>query len=70
MYKIRRSHNVILETPYPLDWNDIDKFNKIKDAMFQAAKELDVNLRWGADWDGDGNYREKVEYDSPHFEIN
>lgn len=56
--------------PYPLDWNDLDKFNKIKDAMFQAAKELDVNLRWGADWDGDGNYREKGEYDSPHFEIN
>ena len=56
--------------PYPLDWNDIEKFNKIKDAMFQAAKELDVNLRWGADWDSDGNYRENGEYDSPHFEIN
>lgn len=56
--------------PYPLDWNDLDKFNKIKDAMFKAAKELDVNLRWGADWDCDGNYREKGEYDSPHFEIN
>lgn len=56
--------------PYPLDWNDLEKFNKIKDAMFQAAKELDVNLRWGADWDSDGNYREKGEYDSPHFEIN
>ena len=46
--------------PYPLDWNDLEKFNKIKDAMFQAAKELDVNLRWGADWDGDENYREMV----------
>lgn len=56
--------------PYPLDWNDIEKFNKIKDAMFQAAKELDVNLRWGADWNGNGEYREKGEYDSPHFEIN
>lgn len=56
--------------PYPLDWNDLEKFNKIKDAMFQAARELDVNLRWGADWDGDGKYREKGEYDSPHFEIN
>ena len=31
--------------PYPLDWNDLEKFNKIKDAMFQAARELDVNLR-------------------------
>lgn len=56
--------------PYPLDWNDLSKFDKIKDAMFAAAKELDVNLRWGADWDGDGNYREKGETDSPHFEIN
>ena len=56
--------------PYPLDWNDLEKFNKIKDAMFQAARELDVNLRWGDDWDGDGKYREKGEYDSPHFEIN
>ena len=55
--------------PYPLDWNDLEKFNKIKDAMFQAAREQDVNLRWGADWDGDGKYREKGEYDSPHFEL-
>lgn len=56
--------------PYPLDWNDLEKFNKIKDAMFQAAKELDVNLRWGADWNENWHYREKGEYDSPHFEIN
>ena len=56
--------------PYPLDWNDLDKFDKIKNAMFQAAKEIDVNLRWGADWDSDGKYREKGEYDSPHFELN
>lgn len=56
--------------PYPMDWNDLEKFNKIKDAMFQAAREQDVNLRWGADWDGDGKYREKGEYDSPHFELN
>ena len=56
--------------PSPVDWNDLEKFNKIKDAMFQAAREIDVNLRWGADWDGDGKYREKGEYDSPHFELN
>lgn len=56
--------------PYPLDWNDLEKFDKIAKAMFKAAKEQDVNLRWGADWDMDGNYREKGEYDSPHFELN
>lgn len=55
--------------PYPLDWNDLAKFDAIREAMFDAAEELGVKIRWGADWDCDGNYREKGEYDSPHFEL-
>ena len=55
--------------PYPVDWNDLSKFDQIKKAIFAAAKELGVSIRWGADWDNDGNYREKGEYDSPHFEL-
>lgn len=55
--------------PYPIDWNDLVKFNKIAAAMFRAAKQLGVKIRWGADWDGDGKPREKGETDSPHFEL-
>ena len=55
--------------PYPVDWNDLSKFDQMAQAMFAAAKELGVSIRWGADWDNDGNYREKGEYDSPHFEL-
>lgn len=55
--------------PSPLDWNDLKKFDAIADAMFAAAKELKVKLRWGADWDSDGKRRERGESDSPHFEI-
>ena len=55
--------------PYPVNWNDLTKFDQVAKAMFAAAKELGVSIRWGADWDNDGNYREKGEYDSPHFEI-
>lgn len=55
--------------PSPLDWNDLKKFDAIADAMFAAAKELKVKLRWGADWDSDGKRRERSEHDSPHFEI-
>lgn len=55
--------------PYPLDWNDLVKFNKIAAAMFRAAKQLGIKIRWGADWDGDGKPREKGETDSPHFEL-
>ena len=55
--------------PYPVDWNDLKKFDAIAQAMLQAAKELGVTIRWGADWDGDGKPRERGESDSPHFEI-
>ena len=55
--------------PYPVDWNDLKKFDAIAKAMLQAAKELNVPIRWGADWDNDGKPREKGESDSPHFEI-
>ena len=55
--------------PYPVDWNDLKKFDAIAKAMLQAAKELGVVVRWGADWDGDGKPRERGESDSPHFEV-
>lgn len=55
--------------PYPVDWNDLKKFDAIAQAMLQAAKELNIPIRWGADWDNDGKPREKGESDSPHFEI-
>lgn len=55
--------------PAPYDWKDTKPFDQVAKAMLQAAKELGVKVRWGADWDADGKPREKGEADSPHFEI-
>ncbi len=55
--------------PYPVDWTDPKKFDAISRAMFAAADELGVKIRWGADWDRDGKPRERGESDSPHFEL-
>lgn len=55
--------------PYPVDWDDLSKFDAIAKAMFDAAKKVGVKLRWGADWDQDGKPRERGESDSPHFEL-
>ena len=58
--------------PWPVDWEGptrFPKFDAIAEAMFAAAKELGVPIRWGADWDQDGNPRERGETDSPHFEL-
>lgn len=55
--------------PFPIDWSDTAKFDRIASAMFSAARDLGVALRWGADWDRDGKPRERGESDSPHFEL-
>lgn len=55
--------------PFPIDWNDTKRFDVVAKAMFQAAEELGIGIRWGADWDADGKPRERGESDSPHFEL-
>lgn len=55
--------------PYPVDWNDLKKFDLISRAMMASAAKLNTPIRWGADWDRDGNPRERGESDSPHFEL-
>lgn len=54
--------------PFPVDWSHT-KLDVVSKAMFAAAWELGVPIRWGADWDRDGKPREKGETDSPHFEL-
>lgn len=55
--------------PYPVDWNTASKFDAISFAMFAAAAEFGVPLRWGKDWNQNGKPGEKGESDSPHFEL-
>lgn len=55
--------------PDPYDWKDLSNFDAVAKAMFAAADELGVKIRWGRDWDGDGIVGEKGETDSPHFEL-
>lgn len=52
-----------------LDWSDTAGFEAIAKAMMEAAGELGIGLRWGANWDGDDKPHEKGEGDSPHFEL-
>lgn len=55
--------------PYPLDWNDLKRFDALAKLIMEAARLENVKIRWGADWDADGKPREKGETDSPHFEL-
>lgn len=64
--------------PAPYDWKveddkttpeQDDNFIKLANAMLKASKELGIPIRWGANWDGDTQIREKGESDNPHFEM-
>ena len=55
--------------PLPVDWKNLKAFDAVATAMFQAAKELGVKIRWGKDWNMNGVPGERGETDSPHFEI-
>ena len=46
--------------PYPLSW-DWEYFYPIADAMKQAARELDIDLEWGGDWN---SFK-----DGPHWQL-
>lgn len=47
--------------PYPVDWNDLNKFKVVSVAMKAAAVELGVSLAWGGNWVKSKDY--------PHFEL-
>ena len=48
--------------PWPVDWNDLKRFEVVSEAMKAAAEELNIPIVWGGDW--------KSFYDGPHFELN
>lgn len=55
--------------PYPIDWNNLARFERMALLILRAAAAEGVAVRWGADWDRDGKFRERGETDSPHFEL-
>jgi peptidoglycan L-alanyl-D-glutamate endopeptidase CwlK len=55
--------------PYPVDWNDMNRFYHFAGYVKGVADKLGVELRCGADWDGDNDFKDQTFHDMPHFEI-
>lgn len=62
-------HAVDLFPGTPKGWEDLTAFRQQAEAMFQAAKEIGIELRWGGDFNRDGWDVGKDNWDKPHFEI-
>lgn len=47
--------------PYPIDWDDITRFNRLATYIFKAAMLEGVEIHWGGHW---RNFK-----DYPHYEV-
>jgi peptidoglycan L-alanyl-D-glutamate endopeptidase CwlK len=55
--------------PLPLDWRDTQRFYQFGWAIVGLARSMGVMLRWGGDWDSDGDTSDQVFNDLVHFEV-
>lgn len=61
--------------PYPIDWNDRERFVFFAGHVMATAKLLHYEgfmshrLRWGGNWDNDNNLKDNQFDDLVHFEL-
>ena len=55
--------------PYPIDWEDREMFHYMGGMLRGLGKAMGVNIRWGGDWDSDGDINDNKFDDLVHVEI-
>ena len=55
--------------PYPVDYDDTERFVYLGGFILGVASQLGVKLRWGLDWDMDTYTKDTNFRDIGHFEI-
>lgn len=55
--------------PYPIDWNDRERFCLLAGVIKGVANTLNVDIRWGGDFNGNNIISDETFIDMPHFEL-
>lgn len=55
--------------PYPVDWKARERFFYLAGVVQACAAHLNLRIRWGGDWDSDGDTNDQKFIDLPHYEI-
>jgi len=55
--------------PYPIDWEDRDRFHYMGGMLRGIAHQMGVKVRWGGDWNGDGETKDNNFDDLVHIEL-
>ena len=54
--------------PYPINWNDRNRFIFLAGCIMAIAHTMGIKMRWGGDWNSDGMFNDSF-VDMPHFEL-
>jgi peptidoglycan L-alanyl-D-glutamate endopeptidase CwlK len=55
--------------PYPVDWKNTNRFYYMGGMIQGIAKEKNIKIRWGGDWDRDGETKDQTFMDLVHIEV-
>jgi peptidoglycan L-alanyl-D-glutamate endopeptidase CwlK len=55
--------------PYPINWEESNRFYYMGGMVRGIAKQLNLKIRWGGDWDSDGETKDQTFMDLVHIEI-
>ncbi len=55
--------------PYPINWKDRERFHYMGGMIRGIGQQLNVPIRWGGDWDSDGEVADNGFDDLLHVEI-
>lgn len=47
--------------PYPINWQDLNRFRKLSEHILKKANQLGIPITWGGNW--------KSLVDMPHYEL-
>ena len=65
----RQPSSAVDVTPYPVDWKDRERQTLFAGFVLGVANQMNINLRWGGDWDQDFQVVDNRFDDFPHFEL-
>jgi peptidoglycan L-alanyl-D-glutamate endopeptidase CwlK len=55
--------------PYPVDWDDRERFYLFAGFVIGIAQSMGIKLRWGGDWNMNFEVDDNKFDDFPHFEL-
>ena len=55
--------------PYPVDWEDRERFHLFSGFVLGVASRMGIPLRWGGDWNMNFRVDDNKFDDFPHFEL-